>query len=751
MSRFRGRQLIEKLAAARKLKAEEKVKKAERKAERLKAEAEKQAAEKEAARLAAEEEAKKPPPPEPPTPDCFTVPGWLANPRSPFYAKDLVDNPKFQVEFNHQDGSPHWKSHPGPQTHALLCLFNEIVVGGRRGGGKSAFLIAKPAMGDQTLPIDDPARISYLNDRDCRVLFLREEYQGLAEFIEQAVQFFKPFGGKAVGDPKRIDFPSGARIYFNHLQDEEAYNKYKGWNLTMILIEELTRIRTQKQYLKLMGSLRSVPRVRTVLQDGRLVKKTFPGLRTQLVSSTNPDGPGAPWVKERLVKVPDKSGKLIPWGTPMLDPFTREWRIFIPFPIEANPVLAKTTTEGRRYWSNLMAQDEVTRKQWIDGDWDAGSSTFFTEYRPDGPVGEEQVHYPWAKHLIKPVSLQPWWHRWGSGDYGYDHPAAYHKFCRNESDHRVHVYDEMQMRQVGAFEQGARLAQWWLPELQALQRAGQEPCIVINLGDDIFRKTDIEKTIAQQMEAGIREVLGPMGAILLKYDESEKEAMLKNPKIAQQMFQRRVAELQGQMCLALKPTWMDRVAAWSYMREMLRFRPAVLNLQTEEERTAYLRQVLATEGREAYEYQAAKLRNIKPEILPKLQIWDRCVELDRCLKAAQRDTRNDNDPTKVSKSDDVLKQNAVDGENGDDSLESARNGTFAYKTIETTMPLSYFVAEKMQQAQEEHQKDFGDKLDDPTRLAMIAQTQIARYNKVNAPEKNSFTFARAAIQRHRVQ
>jgi hypothetical protein len=737
---------LERERAARDLKEAEAVRarEAEEEAERFKARA-----------LAPEPEAP-PAQPEPPkkTPTCFDVPVWLSNPKSAHYAQELVDDPMYRITFLKPNGEIHWQSHPGPQTHAMLCPFNEMLVGGRRGGGKSAFLIAWGAAGDRTLPLDDPAHYSFLNDRSYRFLFLREEYQGLAEFINEAEEFYRPFGGKAKGDPKYIDFPSGARIYFNHLQDEQAFNKYKGWNVTRIGIEELTSIATAKQYLKLLGSLRSAPRRRDVkLMDGRIITKTFPGLRTQIACSTNPDGKGKTWVKNRFVKVKGKSGKDIPHGTPMLDPITKDYRIFIPFPIEANPIYALTTPEGRRYWSNLMAQDETTRRQWIAGDWDAGSSLFFADYRPDGPVTEDEGRrYPWARHIVKSVPLEPWWHRWGGGDYGFDHPAAYHKACRNESDGRVHIYDEMCMRQVGAFEQGARLAQWWMPELQALSKCGQDPCVVIHLGPDLFSKKDIEKTLAQQMEAGIREVLGPYGAILLKYDENETQAMARNPKQAERMFRQRVEQLQGQMCLALKPTWIDRVAAWSYMREMIRFRPAVLNLQTEEERQEYLRQVLAREGRERYEYEAEKLRHLKPEILPKLVIWERCAGLDRCMKSAQRDTRNDDDPSKQSKSEDILKANAdSEGKGGDDELESSRNLVWAYKTIETTMPLSFFVQEKLTQAQEDHKDAYGVPITDPTRLAMIAQTQIARYNQATGPNTKSFTLPRAGSQRHKVQ
>ena len=79
-----------------------------------------------------------------------------------------------------------------------------------------------------------------------------------------------------------------------------------------------------------------------------------------------------------------------------------------------------------------------------------------SDYRPDGPIGEEEKRlYPWARHLVAPVPLRPWWYRWGDGDWGWRHPSCYHKLVRNEADGRIHIYDELQVRNVGSFEQGA--------------------------------------------------------------------------------------------------------------------------------------------------------------------------------------------------------------------------------------------------------------------------------------------------------
>lgn len=658
----------------------------------------------------------------------------------------IGDNDGYQVKvLKPKSEEVLFASNPGPQTWTILCPFDEILAGGRRGGGKSLMLIASFALGDDRLPPDDPARISFLNDRSFRGLLLREEYQSMAEFVEEAVEFYRPFGGKPTGKPVSIEFASKAKIYFNHLGDEEAFNKYRGWNLTKIGVEELTRVATFRRYLKLLGSLRSVERVRG--------NKRFPALRTQIINTTNPDGPGASWVRDRFVYVRDGKGELIPWNTPMRDTTTGLVRIYIPFGVESNPYLGEHTAAGRRYRSMLLSQDEVTRKQWMEGDWNAGSARFFSEYRPDGPIGkEESEKYPWAKHKITGAALKPWWTRWGSGDWGFSHPAAFHKFCYSQQDKRIHVYDEMSVRHVGSFEIGALLAKWWQPELIDLQRHGKSPCITIHLGADAFSKTDVTKTKAEQIEAGIKEVLGPYGAILLKYNEDEREAMIRNPKRAQMMFEQRKRELGDRICIALKPVYVDRIAAWSYMRELLRFRPAVLNLQTPEDRDAYLRDVLAQEGLAAYETQAAELRNLTPEVLPKLQIWAACKELDRCLQAAQHDTRADADPSRPSRREDVLKFNADEnGDNGDDALEAARNGLLAFKEIQAQVPLGEFVSSRLDEIQQEHASNFGEEITDPTRLAMISMRQAAIYGKQNQSAGGAFTFARSGSMRHRVQ
>ena len=79
----------------------------------------------------------------------------------------------------------------------------------------------------------------------------------------------------------------------------------------------------------------------------------------------------------------------------------------------------------------------------------------------------------------------------------------------------------------------------------------------------------------------------------------------------------------------------------------------------------------------------------------------------------------------MSKSELVLKFNAIDGENGDDALDSLKYLLGAMKEIATDVPRAYFVNEQIGLAQKEHVEAFGEEITDPTRLRQIAMRQTA--------------------------
>lgn len=654
-----------------------------------------------------------------PSPAAPPVPSWLSQ-------LGRMSDPDQRVELFLADGTPIWRSNAGPQTWLQLCPCDEIMFGGRRGGGKSIGLQAWMISGDPSLPFDDPARESYINEPTFRGVFLRERYQDLKEFIDLCRDFYEPFGVKMKDDPAIMSFPSGAQIYTGHLGDEEAFRKWKGWGIARFGIEELTLIEKLNQYLKIFGSLRAVPRYRN--------GKHYPRLRTQIVSTTNPDGAGSSWVSERFVDVYTNGGQLIPWNTPMQDPVTKLWRIFIPSGLRDNPYLANDP----QYMGMLLAQDPVTQKQWIEGDWHAQTGKYFVDYRPHGPVGlEEQRDFKQALHLIDPVELKSWWYRFGSGDWGYDHPSAFHKYCRNEKDGRIHVYDELLMRKVDSYEMGVRLAHWWEPELNELP----EHQITLYLSPDAFsvRKAYEEpKSRAQQISDGIRSILGPQGSFILHYNDDEKVLAQRDEKAAAALYEHRRKQQAGKVCILIQRAKDSRLDGWDNVKRLLRFRPVSTPKMPDAQQLAELYE---RAGHAAYEAEVAKYRNQKAEIVPGIQIWRGCRELDRCLQSAVHDDGNH--------AEDMRKFDAEDGVGGDDAIDSLRMGCLSYKAVESQIPQGTWVREQVGHIQEEYQQVHGEQITDITRLMQIERTQKALYEKSHKPAGGTLTLPRAGSTRHR--
>ncbi len=218
------------------------------------------------------------------------LPKWIVD-------RGLLPDPNFQIQFlkpskGGQPGEAYFWSNPGPQTWVLMAPFDEVMIGGSRGGSKSAALIAWFAMGDTSLAPDDPARYSYLLEPSYRAVALRKEHGAMVEFIGEMADFFGPLGGKRKNEPTEFHFKSGAIIYTGHLGDVGAFEKFRGWGVSRIGIEELTQIEDENSYRKLFGSLRAKKQVRI---HGN---KHFPALRSQIMSTANPDGDGKAWVKD---------------------------------------------------------------------------------------------------------------------------------------------------------------------------------------------------------------------------------------------------------------------------------------------------------------------------------------------------------------------------------------------------------------------------------------------------------------------
>ena len=254
-------------------------------------------------------------------------------------------------------------------------------MGGARGGGKTdtgfAWIL---------YDIDKP----YL-----RVLVIRKNNVDLSDWIDRARQFYSKVvpGFRFKGNPPVGVFPDpnnpgkdGATITTGHLKDENAYEKYMGHEYQRIIIEELTHIPREADYIKLLGSCRS----------------KYPDLPAQILTTFNPGGAGHAWVKARFVDVCKNKVFTYTLEMPNGKVVSRS-RIFIPATIYDNPFLIENDPGYLVYLHNIP--DKKLRQAWLEGDWEIFSGQYFNTFSP---------HI----HVIKPFEIPAHWKISAGMDYG---------------------------------------------------------------------------------------------------------------------------------------------------------------------------------------------------------------------------------------------------------------------------------------------------------------------------------------------
>jgi hypothetical protein len=228
-----------------------------------------------------------------------------------------------------------WKPNSGPQYTFLEAVasgeYDEILYGGARGGGKT-----------------DAGIMSLLYDADqplYRALVIRRNADDLRDWSDRAERWYSTQNFTKTGTPPEFVHPIGSKIRTGHLKDQNAFSKYQGHEYHKLLIEELTQIPREEDYLKLKASCRS----------------TIEKLRPCTISNCNPDGPGFYWVKKRFRIEGTPTQPII-----TIDPVTGLKRIFIPSRLADNPHLAKDPT----YKAFLDGLPDGLREAWRDGSWD---------------------------------------------------------------------------------------------------------------------------------------------------------------------------------------------------------------------------------------------------------------------------------------------------------------------------------------------------------------------------------------------
>lgn len=268
---------------------------------------------------------------------------------------------------------------PSKKQEKFLSLPDNIfeaLYGGAAGGGKTEVLMMLPLVR------------GFINHPRFKGVILRRTFPELdKEVIPRSMEYYKPAGGNYNDQKKCWTFPSGARIFFGHIENESDVRKYDTTEWNYIAFDELTSF-TEFQYIYLSAS-----RCRSSSLE----------LPAIVRSGTNPGNIGHGWTKRhfQIDKVPSL--------TIIKDKLTGNLRIFVPALLSDNPYI--DPEYGNRL--ELLPESEKRAKKF--GDWNAFEGQVFEDFRLEPLPGEPSF----ARHVIPPATLPSWYPVILAIDWGY--------------------------------------------------------------------------------------------------------------------------------------------------------------------------------------------------------------------------------------------------------------------------------------------------------------------------------------------
>lgn len=290
-----------------------------------------------------------------------------------------------------------YKAQSPVMVEFLSSSEDEVLLAGGRGGGKSLALLVDP--------------LPYCDNRKFRGLVLRRTMKELRELIDRGKQMYPKLKEATWMQQEALfRFPSGARIEFGYCQTEDDLAQYQGQEYTWIGVDEVTQFPYENMLDKLNASIRS----------------TDPLLPKHIRCTTNPNGPGRRWVKERFINLapPGKTIKIVQ-NTAIGEIYTtRKW---LHSTIYDNPILLQNDP---KYLASLMQMQGALREQWLEGSWAGGEGVAFPEFSRQ-------------THVIAPFPIPHEWPKFRSCDWGYGRSrAATLWFAIDPSDQTVYCYRE---------------------------------------------------------------------------------------------------------------------------------------------------------------------------------------------------------------------------------------------------------------------------------------------------------------------
>lgn len=197
---------------------------------------------------------------------------------------------------------------------------------------------------------------------------------------------------------KLLSLPNGSTLQFCHCNNEADITLYQGREFHDLAIDEAGQW-SENMFRTLLGSNRS----------------SNPNIKSRAMLTGNPGGLGHGWLKRIFVE----------------KRFNERERpqdyAFVQALVDDNAALMDNDPD---YLLKLEAEpNEALRKAYRHGDWNIFAGQFF------GEISREI-------HLIKPFEIPRHWNRFGSYDFGFNHPAAFGWFA-NDEDGNTYLYREL--------------------------------------------------------------------------------------------------------------------------------------------------------------------------------------------------------------------------------------------------------------------------------------------------------------------
>ena len=253
-----------------------------------------------------------------------------------------------------------------------------------------------------------------------------------------------------------VTWNNGSTTRFGYCRNEHDVYQYQGAEFLFIGLDELTHF-TLAQW-QFVTSRNRCP---------------VPGSFPCMAGATNPGNIGHAWVKALWVDgVP-------PAGFDQPHRYDANDYEFIRARLDDNPIYANDA----EYRRTLETLPEHLRRAFLEGDWNVFAGQYFDKF-------------DYGHHTARPeeIRLEPWWTRWVSIDWGFQHPSAVYWHCAvpamsGVAGARIVTYREF----VQSGLSPRMLAQ------AIAERSGRERICEVFLSPDAFAQRTSEASIAEQL------------------------------------------------------------------------------------------------------------------------------------------------------------------------------------------------------------------------------------------------------------